>query len=104
MTDMAGLGKGLKREDQTVIEAKAENFIKGASERADDLKQAKKTKGRSYKTYTFSLTEAVSMDIDKLSFMPKDFRASRSDIVKAGIETLKRLPEDQLIELIKEIK
>lgn len=101
---MAGLGKGLNRENQTAVEAKADNFIKGASEKADNLKQTKKIKGRSYKTYTFSLTEAVSTDIDNLSFIPKDFRASRSDIVKAGIQTLKRLPEEQLIELLKELK
>lgn len=101
---MSGLGKGLKKEDRSAAEVKAEDFIKGATERVENLKPSKKAKGRVYKTYTFSLTEAVSADIDRLSCMPSDFRSNRSDVVKAGIELLKQLPEDKLVELLKQVK
>lgn len=49
---------------------------------------------------TFSLTEAVNKDIDQLSLAPRSFKATRSDIIRAGVMVLKALPEQELIELL----
>lgn len=100
---MSGLGKGLRKEDQSAADPKADDFIKGAAERVEKLKPSKK-KGRVYKTYTFSLTEEVSADIDRLSCAPSDFRSSRSDVVKAGVMLLKQLPQDKLVDLLNKLK
>jgi len=48
----------------------------------------------------FSLTAEVSADIDALSLVPKTFRTSRSDVVKAGIIALKTMPKDELVALL----
>ena len=101
---MSGLGKGLKKEDRSAADAKVDDFAKGAAERVEKLKPSKKTKGRVYKTYTFSLTEEVSADIDRLSCAPSDFRSNRSDVVKAGVMLLKQLPQDKLVNLLKQLK
>lgn len=49
---------------------------------------------------TFSLTEAVNKDIDQLSLAPRSFKATRSDIIRAGVMALKALPEQELIDLL----
>lgn len=49
---------------------------------------------------TFSLTEAVNRDIDQLSLAPRSFKATRSDIIRAGVAALKAMPEQELIDLL----
>jgi len=98
---MSGLGRGLKRDEgDRQRDAQAEDFIHGARQRVN----LKPPKRRVYKTYTFSLTEAVSADIDRLSCAPSDFRSSRSDVVKAAIHRLLELPKDQLVDLLRQVK
>jgi len=60
-------------------------------------KQASKAK---FVRYTFSLTDAVSKQIDALSRTPTSFRASRSDVVRAGILALSSLPKDERAAMI----
>ena len=64
----------------------------------------KPEKKRVYKTITFSLTEEISREIDMLALVPRTFRASRSDVVKAGIAALKRMKEEEYLTLLNEIK
>lgn len=75
--------KGLKKSDLSgEKQVDIEEFIGGAKKRVDALKPPK-TK-REFERYNFSLTPAVSAQIDKLALHP-NFRASRSDVVKAAI-------------------
>ena len=99
---MAGL-KGLKKGARPEIEKQAENFIKGANDRVT-VHSSKEESKQTYKRLTFSLTENVSNDIDKLSLTPRDFKVSRSDVVKAGIALLKSLPEEEQVATLRNAK
>ena len=100
--------KGLKKGDRPEVEKKAEDFIRGATDRISGggaVVRGKKTnRQRAYERYTFSLTPAVSADIDRLSLVSREFRINRSEVVKAGIEALKALSEDDLIEKLRQVK
>ena len=57
---------------------------------------------KKFKRYNFSLTESVSNSIDQLSLVPRDFRATRSDVIKAAIAVFEELPQmEQVAELRK---
>jgi len=63
-----------------------------------------KAKKRVFERYTFSLTSGLSRDIDKLSYMPRDFRANRSDVIKAAVNLLNSLPKKEIIEQLIKVK
>jgi Arc/MetJ-type ribon-helix-helix transcriptional regulator len=50
-----------------------------------------------FKRVTFSLTDQISEEIDRLSLIPRGFRASRSDVVRAGVAALAAMSEEQLV-------
>jgi len=56
-----------------------------------------------FKRVNFSLTEQVSKDIDNISFLPKDFKCSRSDVVKAAILSFKNRSEEEKIAVLREV-
>ena len=95
--------KGLKKGQRSAVEIEAEDFIAGASRRSANAKNQEQGGHQAYRRYTFSLTKAISDDIDRLTFAPNDFRINRSQIVKAGIQALKRLPKKELIDLLKQV-
>ena len=101
---MAGL-KGLKKGERLEVEAQAENFIVGAQERVDALSiLPKEVRTRVFERYTFSLNPSVSQAIDDISLIPRSFKINRSEVVKAAVEYLKDLPEEQLIEILQKIR
>ena len=100
---MSGI-KGLKKGDRPDVEKHAEDFIKGASRRSANTEHQKQIKQQTYQRYTFSLTKEVSDDIDQLTLIPRAFRVNRSQVVKAGIEILKSLPEARLVKVLKKVK
>lgn len=63
----------------------------------------KKVNKATFKRFNFSLTEDVSKDIDLISLLPRDFRCSRSDVIKAAILSFKKLSPDQQIHLLKSV-
>lgn len=78
------------------IDSKVESFGKNA----DNLNQQESK--AVFKRYTFSLTEFVSDEIDDLTLIAK--RVSRSDVVKAGIQALKKLPKNEQVKLVAQLK
>jgi hypothetical protein len=94
--------KGLNKGDRAAHEERAEVFIKGATERV--LSHRYKENHRVFERYTFSLTAEISQKIDQLSLIPRTFRASRSDVIKAGVELLSTLSDQELSELIAKVK
>ena len=100
---MAGLGKGLTRNDKAT---QMEDFIGNATANTQPAKKTKSGNGRTktHKSYMFSLSEPVSNDIDKISLKPRDFKVSRSEVVKAGVEILKSLSKDELMEILRRVK
>lgn len=57
-----------------------------------------------FKRVTFSLTDQISEEIDRLSLIPRGFRASRSDVVRAGVAALAAMPEEQLVALLDKVR
>nr|WP_321271209.1 hypothetical protein [uncultured Tolumonas sp.] len=57
-----------------------------------------------FKRCNFSLTQEVSDDIDAITFLPRTFKINRSEVVKAGIEALRMMSEDDLIVFLKQTK
>lgn len=98
---MAGLG-GLTKTDRELVEKdlQAADFIKGATRRVAALTPSQAT----YKRVMFSLTEQDSAEIERLSLVPRDFRATRSDVVKAAVAAFSSLPEAEQLRLLKQVK
>lgn len=95
--------KGLGKSERPEVEEKALHFINGVQQRVAAIGKVDESK-RVFERYTFSLTKPTSDEIDRLSVVPRNFRASRSDIVKAGISALSRLSEEELVGLIAQVK
>ncbi len=87
---------GLAQDEET--ERKAQAFIKSS------VGASKPHKVRVYERYTFSLTPEVSADIDELTLASREFRVSRSEVVKAGVEALKELSREQLAKVLRKVK
>lgn len=110
MAGIKGLNKEERKEattrakqeiDLEAQEERAEKFIRGAAKRGKSINQTHKQKAE---RCIFSLTKTVSETIDKISYMPKDFRAGRSDVVKAAIALLESQPEEEIIKQLMKIK
>ena len=99
---MSGI-KGLKKGARPDIEKEAESFIKGATERVAQ-NSLKNTSQKKFERYTFSLTPAISKDIDALTLAPREFKINRSEVVRAGIGLLKSLSEDELLDALRKVK
>ncbi|MCD9490169.1 hypothetical protein GLP30_04915 [Photobacterium phosphoreum] len=56
-----------------------------------------------FKRFNFSLTESVSEDIDAISLLPRNFKCSRSDVLKASILSFKTMSKAEQIEALKEV-
>lgn len=102
MAGLKGLGKGAKPD----VEKRAEDFIAGSAARvaAHGGRQVDKAKARGYERQTFSLAPGDGDTIDRLALAPRTFRATRSDVVRAGLAALERLPEADLVALLAEVK
>jgi hypothetical protein len=93
-----GLKKTDKRKDADLDALKA--LEKGASLTINTPKES----SAAFKRCNFSLTEAISSDIDKLSLLPRTFKFSRSEVVRAGIEALNQMKESDLIAFFEKLK
>ncbi|WP_156478819.1 hypothetical protein [Alcanivorax sp. NBRC 102028] len=56
-----------------------------------------------FKRFNFSLTDPVSKDIDEISLLPRDFKCSRSDVLKAAILSFKELSKAEQIENLRKV-
>lgn len=78
----------------------ADSFIAGA--KVTDGALARPVSGTTFKRLTFSLDENIDKEINELSLIPRSFRASRSDVVRAAVELLSTQPNiEELIEKTK---
>ena len=100
---MAGL-KGLNKSDRTAQDINVDQFIRGAQERVVGLTQKIVKNEKTFQRYTFSLTSEVSVKIDQISLIPRHFRSSRSDVIKAAVELLIELPENEIIAALDKVK
>ena len=111
MAGIKGLGKGDRQNaearakqaiDPEAQEDAAEDFIGGSAKRVKS--SGRNERPRVYERCMFSLTKAVSEDIDHISYMPRDFRVNRSDVVNAAIDFLKSHPAEEVIKQLMKVK
>lgn len=95
---MAGL-KGLQKGQQPSKEEALDSFINGAPVKSNAPGQSAAV----FKRVTFSLTEQISEEIDRLSLVPRGFRATRSDVVRAGVAALSAMTEEQVVALLEKV-
>ena len=106
---MPGLGKGLIKQMPQTHDADAdqlaEQFIQGAKQRRDlTTPPVKRPRTRKFIRCTFSLTQDISDAIERLSLLPRTFHSNRSEVVKAAVELLETMPEERVIDLLKQTK
>ncbi|MFJ3487142.1 hypothetical protein ACIPL1_27540 [Pseudomonas sp. NPDC090202] len=111
---MAGL-KGLDRSGaearSRLTDEAAEEFIRAAplsapkpAEPAPAPVQKKKAKvAAKSKRVNFSLDDKIDKQIDKVSLWPRSFKATRSDVVRAGIQALMAMPRNEAVELLRSV-
>ncbi len=98
---MAGL-KGLSKGQQPRKEEALESFISGAKVKSNSAVQGESR--AVFKRVTFSLTDQISEEIDRLSLIPRSFRATRSDVVRAGVAALSAMSEEQVVALLEAVQ
>lgn len=63
-----------------------------------------KPKARKYKRVNLSLDEQVDAELDRLSLLPRDFKSSRSDVVKAAIALLATHSDAEVIDVLRNLR
>ncbi len=81
-----------KRAPEEFINSADKDFVKPTS-----IPDKKKARG---KPYTFYLDHCISEKIDKITLIPRTHRISRSDVIRAGIQLLEKIPQTQLDTLL----
>lgn len=76
----------------------AEDFISGAKQRMTELTPTQKK----YKRLTFSLNEQTDRQIDELLVNSQLAKANRSIIIKAAIQQLASLSQEELKQIVAE--
>ncbi|GGM32653.1 MULTISPECIES: hypothetical protein [Pseudomonas] len=95
----------LVKDEKLGSDEAAEAFISGAPVSTAPAVPKKKKKSQAvFVRTTFSLSKKVNKDIDKLSLLPRDFRVSRSDVVRAGILALSQLEQAEVLALLEKAK
>jgi hypothetical protein len=86
----------------TATSQEADDFINGARTDGKKAVKPKPIKERVYKRLTFSLSQDIDDDIERLSLVPRDFRATRSDVIRAAVALLASRPEDEIADLMRD--
>jgi Arc/MetJ-type ribon-helix-helix transcriptional regulator len=100
-----GLKDLIRKPDQVAPTTKANDeaalaFISAAPVSATPEPKRKRKKAPTFVRTTFSLSKDVNRQIDKISLLPRTFRISRSDVIRAGIMALQNLEKAELITLL----
>lgn len=92
-----GLGK---KANTTAINGSAvDDFIRAA--KVTDGPLAKPASEAVFKRLTFSLDAEIDKEINYLSLIPRSFRATRSDVVRAAIALLRAQSDSEIADLLK---
>lgn len=102
-----GLKDLVRKPDQVVLPADANEeaalaFIAGAPLSATPKAKRKRRKAPTFVRTTFSLSKDLNQKIDKISLMPREFKASRSDVIRAAIVALRKLSKAEIIALLED--
>lgn len=75
-------------------------FISAAPLSATPIPKRKRKKAPTFVRTTFSLSKELNKQIDKISLLPRTFRISRSDVIRAGVMALQSLEKAELVALL----
>lgn len=92
--------KGLRKTPSPAPAGQDADAFIGAAKVMHNGEKAKPT-ARKYKRVTLSLDEQVNAELDRLSLLPRDFKASRSDVVKAAVALLASHSDTDVIEMLR---
>lgn len=100
-----GLKDLIRRPDQATPSSDANDeaalaFISAAPVSATPQPKRKRKKAPTFVRTTFSLSKDFNKQIDKISLLPRTFRISRSDVIRAGIIALQKMEKGELIALL----
>lgn len=83
----------------------ADDFINAAKiDGKNGAAAAKPAPSKVYKRVTFSLTDELDKEIDRLSLIPRGFRASKSDVIRAAVALLSEQGEDEISRLLQAVQ
>lgn len=99
---MMGVGNLKKPINPAATSPAADDFINGAKVDGKKPMQVASTRERTYKRITFSLSDELDQEIERLSLIPRDFRASRSDVIRAAVALLAMQDEAKIAQLMKD--
>ncbi|NWA11935.1 ribbon-helix-helix domain-containing protein [Pseudomonas gingeri] len=107
MAGLKGLAKTSTDEKAQRTEDAALAFIGSASlvapKPTEPAPEKKKKPAAKSKRVNFSLDDSIDKQIDKLSMMPRNFKASRSDVIRAGVQLLLSMPRADVIAKLREV-
>ena len=83
-----GVGNLRKGANPAATSPAADDFINAAKVDGKNSSSAVSASQRVYKRVTFSLTDELDKEIDRLSLIPRGFRASKSDVIRAAVALL----------------
>ncbi len=88
--------KGLRKDEQIPQNERAVNdFISGATRAVQELTPQQSSSAK-FQRYTFSLTDDVSEQINDLKVRCRVAKANRSIVLKAAINQLNKLSDEEL--------
>lgn len=87
---------------QTALDQKALEFIGGAALITPPPPKKSRVRPVIYRRTSFSLTDEINQQIDELSLLSRAFRVTRSDVIRAGVMTLRKLDEESLLQVLRE--
>lgn len=94
--------KGLSKSPSPAGQAEADAFI-GAAKVMHNGENPKLRTVR-YKRVNLSLDEQIDAELDRLSLLPRDFKASRSDVVKAAVALLATHSDAEVIDMLRNLR
>lgn len=85
-----GVGDLVKKDvNPAATSSAADEFINAAKvDGKNSTSAVKPAPTKVYKRVTFSLTDELDKEIDRLSLIPRGFRASKSDVIRAAVALL----------------
>lgn len=95
-----GVGNLRKGANPAATSPAADEFINAAKVDGKNSSSAAPVSQRVYKRVTFSLTDELDKEIDRLSLIPRGFRASKSDVVRAAVALLSDQSEEEISRLL----
>lgn len=99
-----GVGNLRKGVNSAATSPAADDFINAAKVDGKKSSSAAVVSRRVYKRVTFSLTDEIDKEIERLSLIPRGFHASKSDVIRAAVALLSDQSEEEISRLMQGVQ